>query len=273
MKIFEKECKSIMTKSKLPDADYVINPYIGCCHSCAYCYAQFMRRFTGHADDPWGSFMDIKTGGKIPAKNLQGKTILIGSVTDPYNPLEHKYKATRNILERLAITDTGAAIEILTKSPLVLRDIDILRNFTAVCVGISLATMDSVFSRRIEKYAPLPQDRINAVKELKQNGIQTYLFASPIFPLFQDWKNTVNAADEYADMFCFENLNLRANYRKDVFEIIQEFYPDKFPAFKSLFENPQKLREYWINEAAEIKKYMSGRPHKLYFFHSEIKKK
>lgn len=273
MKIMEKECGSIITKSKLPDADYVINPYIGCCHGCAYCYAQFMRRFTGHADDPWGTFMDVKIGGRIPSKKMYGKTILIGSVTDPYNPLEHKYMATRNILAMLAQSDTGANVEILTKSPLVLRDMDILKQIPGIRVGISLASADPVFSRRIEKYAPLPKDRINAIRTLKKEGISAYLFASPIFPLFQEWKKVVDLLDGYADMFCFENLNLRANYRNDVFDIIRQYYPEKYPTFKALFENTAELRDYWIKESAEIEKYMAGRPHKLYFFHSEIKKK
>ena len=272
MKVCEKESKSVITKSKLPDADYVINPYIGCCHGCIYCYAQFMRRFTGHANEAWGSFMDIKTGGKVNTKNMEGKTILFGSVTDPYNPLEKIHFATQKILKQLIEQKTTANVEVLTKSPLVIRDIDLLKQIPNVRVGISLSTMDPIFAKRIEKNAALPAERIKAVQELHKNGIPVYVFVSPIFPYFADWKNVVDAVGSDADMICFENLNLRANYRTDVINMVKEFYPEKYESFKSLFESPKVLRNYWEQEAASIESYVKDKPHKLYFFHEEIKK-
>lgn len=272
MKVCEKECKSIITKSKLPDADYVINPYVGCCHECIYCYAQFMKRFTGHATEDWGSFMDVKVGGKLKIKGLEGKTILFGSVTDPYNPLEKKYFATQKILGKLVEEGCSANIEILTKSPLVLRDVELLKKIPNIRVGISLSTMDPVFAKRIEKNASLPEERIRTVKELHRNGIPVYVFVSPIFPYFSNWKEVVDAVKNDADMVCFENLNLRANYRTDVINMVHEFYPEKYEDFKTLYENPKALRAYWEKEASEIEAYLPDQPHKLYFFHEEIKK-
>lgn len=272
MKVCVKECKSIITKSKLPDADFVINPYIGCCHGCIYCYAQFMSRFTGHVNEVWGSFMDVKTGGKLNTKNMEGKTILFGSVTDPYNPLEKIHFATQKILKQLIEQNTVANIEILTKSPLVLRDIELLKQIPNIRVGISLSTMDSLFAKRIEKNAALPVERIKTIQELHRNGIPVYVFVSPIFPYFADWKNVIDAVGSDADMICFENLNLRANYRTDVFNMIQEHYPEKYESFKSLFEAAKDLRTYWEQEAKSIEAYVKEIPHKLYFFHEEIKK-
>ncbi|MBQ8798690.1 MAG: radical SAM protein [Lachnospiraceae bacterium] len=273
MRISEKECKSIMVKSKLPDADYVINPYVGCCHQCIYCYAQFMSRFTGHAGEQWGSYMDIKRGGELIKKDLSGKTVLLGSVTDPYNPLEKKYGATRQILQKLLRENTNANIEILTKSPLVVRDIDLLRQFDNIRIGISLSTMDAVFAKRIEKNVVSPQERVDAMKELHRNGIRVYAFVSPIFPLTDGWKQVVDQVREYADLICFENLNLRANYKYEVLEMIREFYPDKYDAYVSLYSNPGTLRAYWESLATEIGNYLGETAHKLYFFHDEIKKK
>ena len=130
MEIKEIKVKSIIVKSGLPGADFVINPYIGCVHGCIYCYARFMKRFTGHLE-PWGDFVDVKINGPdlIPEKwsKYQGKSIIIGSVTDAYQPIEKKYQLTRRILEKLIPLQPD--LEIITKSDLVLRDIDLLKQF------------------------------------------------------------------------------------------------------------------------------------------------
>lgn len=271
MKVCEIECKSLVTKSKLPDADYVINPYVGCCHGCLYCYAQFMCRFTGHTDEAWGTFMDIKRGGTIP-KNLKGKTVLFGSVTDPYNPLEKKYEITRDILTRLKKQNTEANIEILTKSPLVLRDLDLLKTLPNIRVGISLSTMDEKFARLSETHAATPEMRIQTVKTLHDNGIPVYVFISPIFPYLSDWKAVASAVLEIADNVCFENLNLRANYKKDVLELVRREYAEIYSEFSALYADKKKLRKYWEEMECEIKSFMKDYAHTIYFFHEEIKK-
>ena len=100
MNIIEKqiEVKDYLTKSNLPASDYVINPYVGCPHGCKYCYASFMKRFTGHSEE-WGTFIDIKKCSKpISEKRLKGKTVFLASVTDCYNPYEEKYCITQSIL-------------------------------------------------------------------------------------------------------------------------------------------------------------------------------
>ena len=114
-----------LTKSNLPSSDYVINPYIGCSHGCKYCYASFMKRFTGHKEE-WGSFIDIKKSSKkINLNKISKKNVFLSSVTDCYNSLEEKYKLTRSILEQLVNSDCYLSIS--TKSKLILRDVDILK--------------------------------------------------------------------------------------------------------------------------------------------------
>lgn len=270
MNIREIECKSLITKSKLPDADFVINPYVGCNHGCVYCYARFMCRFSGHGGEQWGSFMDIKRNGSISGK-FDGKSVLFGSVTDPYNPLEKKYRATRAALERMR--ESGANIEILTKSPLVLRDIDLLKQMPSIRVGISVSTTDEKLARLIETRAASPRQRIETVKELKNAGIPVYLFISPIFPYLSDWKEVSDSVDGYADKICFENLNLRANYRTPTLQIIKANYPEIYPQFAAVYNDKQRFREYWESEAEKISEHMSGKNYKIYFFHKEIKKK
>lgn len=128
MIIKEISVKTVITKSNLPVCDFSVNPYVGCTHACKYCYASFMKRFTGHFE-PWGEFIDVKRWSEIknPGKYC-GKEFFIGSVTDPYNPQEAEYKRTRAFLEQMQ--GSGAKISIQTKSDLVLRDLDLIKTFS-----------------------------------------------------------------------------------------------------------------------------------------------
>ena len=130
--IGEVETKNIMTKSSLPVGGYSVNPYVGCTHACKYCYASFMKRFTGHMEE-WGTFLDVKHWPEIKnPKKFAGQRIVIGSVTDGYNPQEEQFGNTRKLLEQLR--GSGADILICTKSDLVVRDIDLLKELEQVTV-------------------------------------------------------------------------------------------------------------------------------------------
>ena len=140
------ETKSVMTKSNAPLGGYAVNPYVGCPHACKYCYASFMKRFTGHTEE-WGTFMDVKEWPEIknPGK-YAGQKVIIGTVTDGYNQLEEEYGRTRKILEELK--DSGADILICTKSDLVLRDMDLLLEINkknTLTVSWSINTLDESF--------------------------------------------------------------------------------------------------------------------------------
>lgn len=203
MKTSLKDTKSILTPSKLPGADYVVNPYSGCAFGCVYCYADFTRRFTGHTDDKWGEYVDIKINTpelfekelnklskKIVKKNEFKKgdkpVILFGSVTDSYQGVEAKYKLTRKCLEIIADSDIKKDIKIsvLTKSPLVTRDIDILKQIPNLEVGMTITSTDDEVSRMFECNAPSSSLRIKALEKLNKGGIKTYAFVGPLLPHF-----------------------------------------------------------------------------------------
>ena len=119
--IREVKTKNIMTKSSLPVGGYSVNPYVGCTHACKYCYASFMKRFTGHTEE-WGTFLDVKHWPEIKnPKKYAGQRVVIGSVTDGYNPQEEQFRNTRKLLEQLIGSD--ADILICTKSDLVVNPI------------------------------------------------------------------------------------------------------------------------------------------------------
>lgn len=270
MKIEFREAKSIITKSNIPSVDYVINPYTGCQHGCIYCYAEFMIRFTGHKGDKWGQFLDIKTFdfNKIKPQRYIGKTILLSSVTDPYIPLEKKYQNTRKILERLV--ETEAEISILTKSKLVVRDIDLFKKFKNIRVGISINTLNDDFARIIERSASKPTERLEAIKKVSEAGIQTYVFISPFFPEITDFKAIIKEAVDYSNKFSFENLNFRPHNVPRIMRIIKENYPNLLSKYKEI----QKDHSYWDILEDEIKNYCIKKKinYKIGFHHGGFSK-
>lgn len=251
MKINEIEVRSVITKSNLPGIDYVINPYVGCQHSCIYCYTDFMKKFTGHIDESWGDFVDVKVNAveTIKKPNLENKNILMSSVTDPYQPIEVKHKITKKILKKLVPFQPD--LSILTKSDLVYRDIEILKQFENLKVGISLNTLDQKVSSLLEPCATSPRGRIEVLKKLHSEGIKTYLFMSPIFPGITDFKEIVDEVRGCADEIFFENLNIRANNRKKIFQFIEGYNNQLTPLYRSIQENAG----YWRNLKREICDY------------------
>ena len=155
------EVKNVLTKSNLPVADYAVNPYTGCAHGCKYCYASFMKRFTGHTE-PWGCFVDVKFWPEIRnPERYRGKKLFIGSVTDPYQPLEEEYRRTRELLQELQ--GSGAMISIATKSDLILRDIGLLKSFPDLRVSFSINTLDEGFRRDMDDSVSVER-KIRAMK-------------------------------------------------------------------------------------------------------------
>lgn len=146
IKIGRVETKSVMTKSNGPLGGYAVNPYVGCTHGCKYCYASFMKRFTGHQEE-WGTFLDVKEWPEIKKpEKYAGQKVIIGTVTDGYLPQEETYGRTRKILGELK--DSGADILICTKSDLVLRDLDLLKEINEknrLSVSWSINTLGGAF--------------------------------------------------------------------------------------------------------------------------------
>lgn len=260
----KKYVKSMVVKSNLPASDFVVNPYIGCPHKCIYCYASFMKRFTGHKE-AWGEFLDVKRFEKMGKSDLSEKVVLLSSVTDAYNPYERKFQLMPEILMNL--DSRNAKIEILTKSSLILRDIELLKKFKNVKVGISMNTLDDSFRKKIEPGAATVEERISTIKELKKNGIATYLFVAPIFPEITDVTQLIKETEGIVEEYGFENLNLSGKEKSNVLEMIARDFPDKISLYDRIYN--QKDMEYWKGLEDEIRKIFTtnGSKMTLYFYH------
>jgi DNA repair photolyase len=181
----EKRCKTALSKSGL-SYDYTVNPYTGCLHACVYCYANFMRRFTGHPQDPWGSFVDVKVNLLgVLARELPrrpGGSVWLSSVCDPYQQVESKYRLTRGTIQLMS-QYPKFTISIMTKNTLVLRDLDLLTRIKdRVDVGFTITTFSSEAQQIFEPYSSPVKDRIEAAKCLNEAGLQTWAFIAPMLP-------------------------------------------------------------------------------------------
>jgi DNA repair photolyase len=177
----EIQVRTILSVSKV--YDYVINPYVGCQHACSYCYARFMKRFTGHKE-PWGDFVDIKINApdilRAEIARKRRGMVWVSGVCDPYQPLEARYRLTRRCLEILAEHEWPVIVQ--TRSPLVLRDVDILKRGRDFEAGLSVTTADKGVAELFEPNAPPIRDRIRALDELHKAGIKTYAMIAPMLP-------------------------------------------------------------------------------------------
>jgi DNA repair photolyase len=174
-------------QSGIPGVRYVINPYIGCAHGCRYCYAVFMTRHSKqHQSAAWGSFVEVKTNivdvlrHELAHKRKTGGAML-SSVCDPYQPAESRYRLTQGCL--MALREFGWGVSVLTRSPLVTRDIGILKTCLDASVGFSIPTDREDVRRIVEPHAPPIADRIEALRRLREAGIRTWVFVAPVLPM------------------------------------------------------------------------------------------
>ena len=242
--------RSVITKSNLPVADYSVNPYVGCSHACKYCYASFMKRFTGHTE-PWGDFLDVKDWPKIKhPEKYAGKELFFGSVTDPYNPQEAVYERTRALL--LQLKDSGAKISIATKSDLVLRDLDIIRSFPNARVSWSINTFDERFRQDMDKAVSIER-RLAAMETFYRAGVRTTCFISPIFPGITDVEKLIGRVRNQCHLIWLENLNLRGSYKPVIMNYIEKNYPALMPLYRDIYYCGD--RSYWHLLDARLKTF------------------
>lgn len=184
-----------------------INPYVGCEFGCSYCYARRTHEWTMEragmdrgTDSPHRSFEtqilvkhaapEVLLRTLEPGK-LGATELVIGTATDPYQPAERKFRLTRRLLEALLL-HKGLLLGIITKSPLIVRDVDLLQALSErhdLSVYISIASADAVLLRRLEARSPAPHARLRALARLRQSGIQAGALIAPIIPgITDDWK-------------------------------------------------------------------------------------
>jgi DNA repair photolyase len=245
--VFTLRCKSLLSTSRIPSLDYAVNPYFGCEHGCLYCYATFMLKFRA-APGPWGSFVGIKENAPdVLAREVARKkpgSVLFGSVCDAYQPQESRCGITRECL-RAFVGVPGFEVGILTKSDLVVRDLDILKSLEHARVGFTVTTLDDGLASVFEPGAPPPRSRLEAMRELARAGIPVWGFLGPVLPAFSDSEETLRAIlgamrDAGADHVLVDTLNLYPRVRGSVVPLVAKRFPDRKAAFDACRAEPER---------------------------------
>lgn len=248
MKVQEVKAKTILVRSRISEEMYCLNPYVGCQHGCRYCYATFMKRYTGHRER-WGEFVDVKINSpELLAKEVHRAhrwEITISSVTDPYQPLERRYGLTRQCLQILL--EHQLPVSILTKSSLVLRDMDLLVSFDQCQVGLTITTDQEEIRKLFEPHSsPIPE-RIRALETLHRHGLRTYAFIGPILP--QDPQQLAERLCGVVDFVYVDRMNycgrIAGLYRR---------YGLEFGLEPGYFHHiSQRLREVFSDNGVEVR--------------------
>lgn len=259
MKISIANKSKIITPSLFSGYDACINPYVGCGYGCSYCYVRFFIKDEQHE---WGDFVRIRTHikDKLPkelhkneislpdGKIIDQKTgkpkkkykkvpitearLVMGTMTDPYQPIERKYRLTRETLTQLTATDTPQfkKVGIFTRSPIVLDDIDLIKKLPKARVHFTITPMPPEARRIIEPYSSMISRRWDVVKKLKEAGIRVHCNISPIIPLL---------SEEFIEDFVQKTIELE----------VDEYFVDPLQPYKQSFESfqtaCQKLNIDW----------------------------
>jgi DNA repair photolyase len=209
--ILEVQTRTALVRSRIPGVQYAVNPYTGCAHGCRYCYAVFMRKYSrAHRDAPWGSFVEVKTNIAQTlraelARRRKTAAAMLSSVCDPYQPAEERYRLTRQCIE--ALREYGWGVDVLTRSPLVTRDIALLSTCLDASVGISLPTDDDGVRALLEPSSPPVAARVEALRKLHEAGIRTWVFVAPMLPM--NPRRLAELVLPHADSVMFDPLNYR----------------------------------------------------------------
>jgi DNA repair photolyase len=239
----EIRCKSILTKSGIEGVDYALNPYVGCEHGCVYCYATFMKRFTGHSE-AWGTFVDVRVNAaEVLTRQLRRArpgNINFGTVTDAYQPLERDYGVTHGCLE--ALTGYDLPVTLLTKSALVLRDLDLIQQLPDVEVAFTITTMDEEVRQHFEPGASPIAARLEALHVLAEHGIRTWAFCGPLLPHLSDGQRDLDALFSELKQagvayVLVDSLNLRGTAWARVRQVLEAHYPELVAGYRHLASN------------------------------------
>lgn len=227
--VLYKNAASILTEAKgfMGAYDYTLNPYSGCSFGCTYCYAAFFSRSEEQRKN-WGYWLHVKQNAlqlliKFRKKPLLNKTIYMSSVTDPYQPIERELKLTRSLIKELLIYHQPRLV-IQTRSPIVTRDIDLLKQFKVIQVNMTVTTDSEKVRKVFEPLCPSNTSRLKAIQEVNEAGINTCITMTPLLP--------VEDAEDFAKRL------LDTGIKKF---IIQPFHSDKGKFVASTRENAMRL--------------------------------
>ena len=258
--IFEEiECKSAVNKVVAPNMPFrwTLNPYRGCQHACTYCFARGTHQYLGYDA---GRDFETRVVVKVNAPEMlrqdlgrpgwQRELIAIGTACDPYQGAELKYSLTHRILK--VLRDFANPASIVTKSPFIIRDADILESMSraaAVTVNFSISTLDEEVWKRVEPGTARPQKRLEAMRLLTERGIRCGVLIAPVLPGLtdapEDLERVVRAAREHGASFVHDNvLYLKPGTKEWFMPFLREAYPHLSERYAKYYRGAYAPRTY-----------------------------
>ena len=262
---FEIAARGILnrTKPNMP-FQWTINPYRGCEFGCKYCYARYTYEFMEMPVTDFEDKIYAKTAGahllRQKLRRVDRKdSIALGTATDPYQPAERRYGRTRSILEVFA-RETGWRLGIVTKSDLVTRDIDLLREIArrnVLSVNLTITTLDEKLARLLEPRAPRPELRLEAVRKLSGAGLRVGVYAKPILPALTDGERALDrlakaSRDAGAQVFGGGAVFLMPCAQKVFLPFLERHFPDLAPRYREQFEKSAYLDKPYKDKLAAL---------------------
>jgi DNA repair photolyase len=266
----EEPCRSALNRVKGMMFSWSLNPYMGCAHQCTFCYVRaFERRADRPSDDRYGSSIRIKVNivdvlrREVARPRWGREAVVIGAATDPYQPAEGRYRLTRGCLEVLA--ERSNPFSIITRSPLVVRDTDVLVEAAAranVSVTFSIPTLDERIWRTTEPNTPPPRQRLRAIRHLRDAGVDAGVGMAPILPGLSDeprlMADVVRAARDAGATSIWTNvLYLRPGTREHFLEHLARDWPEQLPRYRALYDGRAYLSKAEVEpvrrEVAELR--------------------
>lgn len=245
--IREINCKTILNKTSI--SDYSLNCYTGCAHACTYCYARFMQRFHPHPE-PWGRFVDIKVNAvEVLQRQLRRAVpgaVFVSSACDGWQPIEAEYKLTRQCCDLLL--KHGFRIEALTKSSLVLRDLDLFSGRN-VRIGVTVTTLDERLKRLWEPNSSSINERFGVISEAAAAEVETAIMFGPLLPFLSDSQESIDsmfqrAAESAVDVIWIDALNRRPKVWSSVAGLLQKEFPDLLERYRQILFDHRTRADY-----------------------------
>jgi DNA repair photolyase len=245
----EEPCRSALNRVRGMPFAWTLNPYMGCAHRCTFCY---VRAFEARADRPWddryGSSVRVKTNvaavlrRELARASWEREQVAVGAATDPYQPAEGRYRLTRACIE--AFTEAESPFSIITRGPLIVRDIDVLARAARrarVSVTFSVPTLDDEIWRRTEPGTAPPRQRLRALSRLVEAGIDAGVGMAPILPGLSDrpelLAEVVREARAAGATGIWANLlYLRPGTREHFLTALERDWPELLPRYERLYE-------------------------------------
>ena len=251
MKVGKCDLQPILRPCTLEGIAHQLDPYIGCAHRCAYCYAVNSKSETNRIL----VYHHLHDQLERELAAISPQTVYIGWASDPYQPAEGIHQQTREVLQLLA--ECRFSVCILTKSDIIVRDIDLLKSMPGSSVGFSMAFHDEAVRELFEAFAPSNQRRLKALKTLKEAGLETYVLVCPVMPFTTDVDRVIEMVAPYSDTIWVYPLQVEGeeslNWRR-IQDVLDYYFPGLSGRYREIVFSEGK-HPYWKEVREKLEQY------------------